>query len=264
MSIIDNMEQPEKEYLNRLEIHMAEKFAHDIWRLQHQYHDTDIDFIEIGLERLRRELEGTQIRWQDICSRRIYEWSWSNFVTELSRMVFCSGCRHCATPGAAPRQSITEKQTLHVLKTIYELVCQHGIRHELQGYGGLEWTPLKYLEDGMRVIQKFKEWKPRIAPAFRFVLKYGPNTVVKQQALIRGFLVRRKIQKMKAVKIIEAWWFEVVNSPYTVAGRRMMAKRALAFHETVPRSRSKIETQTTFDFTRTLPTSLSKHALGIS
>ncbi len=64
---------------------------------------------------------------------------------------------------------------------------------------------------------------------FKIMFKDGKGLVNKQQGFVRAWLKRKQQEKRKrkAVELIEAWWFEMINSPYTACGERMMMQRAV-------------------------------------
>lgn len=60
------------------------------------------------------------------------------------------------------------------------------------------------------------------------IAKHGNLTRI-QRDLIKIKVERMRKKKRDAVRVIEDWWFEIINSPRTLPGKRMLQKRAIIF-----------------------------------
>lgn len=103
---------------------------------------------------------------------------------------------------------------------LYVLITSGYVKHNVVDYYGE--TPLRMLE--------YYQEKDRVhsslacfLPAFKNLFKYGPGLISIQQRHIRSWLGR--VKRKKAVKVIEDWWFEIANNPYSRAGKRLLATR---------------------------------------
>jgi len=89
-------------------------------------------------------------------------------------------------------------------------------------------SPISHPASFLTILHDFREnTHPlcTIIPTVRYYLMFKEKGLVFQQRRIKSWYQKRKI----AVSKIEEWWFEMVNSPYTKVGQKMMQKRAIKF-----------------------------------
>ena len=60
----------------------------------------------------------------------------------------------------------------------------------------------------------------------RLLVKHGSSirTILRDLVLIKVTKMRKK--KKNAVRAIETWWFDIINNPFSVPGKRMLQKRS--------------------------------------
>jgi hypothetical protein len=116
------------------------------------------------------------------------------------------------------------KGALHnILHTTFKLITEDGLDVFHADY--YERTPLQHvLMYNAAIRLSMPDHLVGFLPSFCKLFKHGGQIVDLQQAGVRAWLRRRK--EKRAVKLIEDWWFEVVNSPYTACGERMLHRRA--------------------------------------
>jgi hypothetical protein len=117
------------------------------------------------------------------------------------------------------------KGALHnILHTTFKLIVEDGLDVNQADY--YERTPLQqvlmYSADAIRL--SMPDHLVGFLPSFCKLFKHGSKIVELQQAGVRAWLRRKK--ERRSVKLIEDWWFEVVNNPFTACGERMLHRRA--------------------------------------
>ena len=149
-----------------------------------------------------------------IMNYRLYQWNYGNCITDIIDFVF------------NPMFRISKAQMHDAYRTLYRLI--HFYKVDVK-------AATIYSNHYFEYIQNAKKLLASDAPKYLYdgieyfsvLLKYGSSLIIIQETYMKRFL--RKCRRKKAAKLISDWWFEIINSPYTCIGERMLKKRALDF-----------------------------------
>lgn len=114
-----------------------------------------------------------------------------------------------------------------ILNTTFRLIVEDGLDTNVKDY--YRMTPIQHIRyyyvDMYDMMPKHLQG---FLLSFGQLFKHGKGVVAVQQGAVRAWLQRKK--EKRAAKLIEDWWFELVNSPYTACGQRLMKQRAVRWN----------------------------------
>jgi hypothetical protein len=118
------------------------------------------------------------------------------------------------------------KHALHdILSTTFRLIAEDGLVTTSVDFHKL--TPAQHIcfyhKDSLNLLMP-PEIKAFL-PSFKRVFMRGSEVVNVLQRAVRAWSLKRR--EKRAVEVIESWWFEVINCPYTKCGEHMMQQRAV-------------------------------------
>ena len=169
------------------------------------------------LNRMTRKYTSEQIT--SIINCVTYERYYGNFGNNILKMVFLP-INH--DPLLRINWFLSAAQAHDALHTMFTLITQYNLDHKLRDYYGHTMAESIFLIIAVAAPAHIVS----IARSFYHLLKHGPQIVIKQQVYVKSWYERRKT----AVRTLEDWWFEIVNSPYTSVGKRNINKLALNWY----------------------------------
>lgn len=122
---------------------------------------------------------------------------------------------------------LSSRSVYDIVYTTFSLIVYEGMDVTIHDFYNM--TPVQHLMISRS--EENKNMPPHIRSAidtFYVLYRDGNKVVDRMQQRVRMWL-RRKHAK-EAVRKIEDWWFEIVNSPYTRCGRRMIDKRSARWY----------------------------------
>ena len=144
-----------------------------------------------------------------------YERYFGNFGNMILKLVFQPAI---IKPFRRIKWFLSPAQAHDALYTMFTLITQYNLDHKLRDYYGHTMAESIFLVIDVTAPAHIVS----IGRSFYYLLKHGPQIVLKQQGYVRAWYTRRK----DAVRILEKWWFEIVTSPYTNAGERNITRLA--------------------------------------
>jgi hypothetical protein len=144
-----------------------------------------------------------------------YERYYGNFGNMILKLVFQPAIMK---PFLRIKWFLSLAQVHDALHTMFTLITRYNLDYKLRDYYGHTMAESIFLIIDERAPAHIVS----IGKSFYNLLKHGPNIVLKQQVYVKSWYARRKA----AVRTLEDWWFEIVNSPYTNAGKRNISKLA--------------------------------------
>lgn len=151
----------------------------------------------------------------NIYNRYVYNWFHGNILTFIYNLIFAP---HAYLPKdfRANRKFIQDCITLIYKLTTYPV---YNVRDD---------TLFEYLKDLKDAYNCFPlDYDQFIV--LRTIAKHGHMTIILRD-LLAIKLARMRKKKKDAVRVIEDWWFKIINDPSTVQGARMLTKRAKNFN----------------------------------
>jgi len=128
---------------------------------------------------------------------------------------------------ATASRYVTPQQAQNMLHTTFRLCWRHGLDHTVKNYYGDAPHQTLMLNATSDAIPS--NLRPYIRTFLR-LFRYGPDVfVVTIQRAVRAWIHKRRMKR--AVETFEKYWFEVVNSPYTPAGARLLQRRSMRWQE---------------------------------
>jgi hypothetical protein len=144
-----------------------------------------------------------------------YERYFGNFGNMILKLVFQPAI---IKPFLHIKWFLSPAQVHDALHTMFILITQYNLDHKHRDYYGYTMAESIFLIIDERAPAHIVS----IGKSFYYLLKHGPKIVLKQQVYVKAWYTRRKT----AVRTLEDWWFEIVNSPYTNVGKRTINKLA--------------------------------------
>lgn len=168
--------------------------------------------------------------FKDALNHTTFERGYGTFASVIVNMVFYphlySLC-FAFPPADNVYQIHLSKEQLHdIMHTTFMLIAEDGLNVNYVDYHG--HTPSEMIRISIATLGDIMS--PTIkehARCFWRLMHFGQGLVLQQQHHVKEHIKRQKMKR--AVRYIESWWFNVVNSPYTDVGRRVMEKRAIRF-----------------------------------
>jgi hypothetical protein len=144
---------------------------------------------------------------------QLYDWYYGNVINKIIVLIF--------QPYLYEQENTSKEQAHDALSTCYLLINEHGCSCDIPDYYGI--TPLAYVNDQTNEMKTNKNKKipsyiNEIVPAFKFILRNGPQCILIQQNMIRVWLKRHVERRKKAVQVFEKRWLEILYNPYTRVG----------------------------------------------
>ena len=161
------------------------------------------------------------VKIEDIYSSQIYNWYYGNSIHFLTYLIL--------QPQLYTSQVQLEPPFIHsILRKMYDLLVRYKCSISLKDY--YNTTPYESMVDIKSTAHyvKFYLNKPQTA-LLSMLLKHGSNITNVQKDILKITASRMHMKKKNAVKKIEKWWFEIINSPYTEVGKKMLKKRSSEF-----------------------------------
>lgn len=191
--------------------------------------DVDPSFFSSTIEWFKRFImpSATQgVTFTEVLNAKLEDRYLGTFATVTELLVFIPYNLMYHTGASMHDQYVSHlsKGALHnILHTTFKLITEDGLDVFHADY--YERTPLQQvLMYSADILLNMPDHLIGFLPSFCKLFKYGSKIVELQQTGVRAWLRRKK--EKRAVKLIEDWWFEVVNNPYTSCGERMLQKRA--------------------------------------
>ena len=144
-----------------------------------------------------------------------YERYFGNFGNIILKLVFQPAI---VKPFRRIKWFLSPAQVHDALHTMFTLITRYNLDHKFRDYYGHTMAESIFLIIDERAPAHIVS----IGKSFYHLLKHGPQIVLKQQVYVKSWYERRKT----AVRTLENWWFEIVNSPYTSVGKRNINKLA--------------------------------------
>jgi len=162
-----------------------------------------------------------------ILNAKLYDWYFGNCISDFVVMIFMP---RLILGNEAANVYMTKFQVHDAYRTLYRLVHFYNVQTATIDYYGDVYHAvvadlcLRSLYNGLP--EHIKE----AIPQFHCLLKHGSNLILIQEAFMKKFILRKQREKrIKAYLTIANWWFDIVNSPYTMPGQRLLHKRAHRF-----------------------------------
>lgn len=169
------------------------------------------------------------ITFRDVLNHPSYNRYFGNFAGFIMTLVFDPSIYYpYLLDGQKQYTTHLSSESLHdILHTTFKLIIEDGMSVNVVDY--YEMQPMTQI---MFCLGEFSDRMPlpikQFVKPFMMLMKKGDKLINVHQSYIRAW-IRRKREK-QAVKLIEEWWFERVNSPYTTSGQRMMEQRAMNWY----------------------------------
>lgn len=165
-----------------------------------------------------------------ILNTKIDSWYYGNCISDFILAVFLPNLLSDSFTGQLPT-FLTNSQVHDAYLTLYRMVHFFMVDVSvIDYYHEPYYISVAKLREGRMFEIMPDHVKAAITP-FYVLLKHGNRLILLQEAMMRRFILRkRKERQTRAYEIIANWWFEIINSPYTELGQRMLAKRAQRFH----------------------------------
>lgn len=177
------------------------------------------------------ERYGGSVKVGDVYKQQIYDWYYGNVLNFLYTLALQAEVYLGEWEGSELRckERMSEYQKRSCVLEALRIMQEYGVGHACVDYYGN--TLYTYAVDTTRAVANaISEDNKRL---MLFVARHGGAGVLEvQKDLVRVWraIKARKLRKKKAlVARIEDRWFEILNSPYTRPGARLLEKRAQAF-----------------------------------
>ena len=170
-----------------------------------------------------KHIHKNEIPITDVFNAPIYVWYYGNFLSYLYHIVFQP---YLYLKGD---RKLSHKQIQDIIHVIYRLVTEYKVDHTTKNYYHIN---IEEYTEWVFGVTSFEENNvtPTQYKTLLFLAKHGQNVLTIQRDILRIKLARMHKKKKDAVRKIENWWFEIVNSPYTRPGSTMLTRRAQRFH----------------------------------
>lgn len=172
------------------------------------------------------------VTFAEVLNCRPYDRYYGTFAAIIEMMVFYpyhfTWELHIINRIATQYDNHLDSEALHdILNCTFKLIVEDGLDPTLADYYGL--TPAQHmLHYYLDMYDAMPSHIRSFMRPFQQLFRHGSKIVVKQQRFLRNWLQKKR--EKRAVRMIEDWWFEVVNSPYTRCGSKMMEQRAVEWH----------------------------------
>jgi hypothetical protein len=196
-----------------------------------KYYGTSFPIVSRALTQFKMYLENTGrggAELSDAMNTVLIEWYYGNFCNHIVTMVF--------TPNVILRRGLlyttcmSKTQVHDALITLYDLMIGHGLHVTVSD--GYDETPLYSVQ---RVWYHYAHLMPdyMISYSFAFMHVLSRHAILpsRHRALLLQWKKRVEDRKRAAVRKIEAFWIEVMLSPYTEVGRRTLHRMSQGFDQ---------------------------------
>lgn len=162
--------------------------------------------------------------FKNVINQKNYNWYFGNLAVKAMSIVFLPSLVLLKEPEDYST-CLNKEQVADVLNTCFHLIVEEGLDIYKKDY--YKDTPYESLRQTTTHLYDIMPVHLRSAAgAFLCLYKRGPYILRVQKRAVRTWAEKRR----SAVRKIEDWWFEVVNSPYSSPGKRLLEKRAVRWN----------------------------------
>lgn len=174
----------------------------------------------------------------EILNYKLYNWFFGNCISDFISTIFVpSNVIHVdlAVSQIYSRDNrflyaLKPEQVHDAYKTLFRIIHFFGVKANVIDYYGEPYHEQLLHLTKLSVQFSMPEHIKNAIPAFYLLLKHGDRLILMQEAIMMRFILRnRKKKRVAAYNKIADWWFEIVSSPYTAPGQRLLAARTAAF-----------------------------------
>jgi hypothetical protein len=183
------------------------------------------------LEYLQKQSCMTYHKITEVLNVKLYDWYYGNCISDFIVAIFMPRLYQAEESTVI---YMTKRQVHDAYRTLYRLIHFYNVSTTtIDYYGETYHNTIAQLHLRDTYID-LPDYIKEAVPQFHCLLKYGPNLILIQEAFMKKFILKKqKERRIKAYSLIADWWFDIVNSPYTKPGKRLLLKRASRFNSLV-------------------------------